>query len=54
MTKVNLKNQMRLSKDAWCSFWNEMYDRNIFYIKDNYVYLDTSYFTKWAIKPNIN
>lgn len=54
MAKLDLKKQMRLSKDAWCSFWSEMEERNIFYIKDGDVYIDTSYFTKWALAPNVN
>lgn len=52
--KSDLRKQMKLSKDAWCSFWNDMKERNIFYIKDGCVYLDTSHFTKWSINPNIN
>lgn len=54
MSKSDLKKQMRLSKDAWCSFWSEMEERNIFYIKDGDVYINTSYFTKWTLAPNVN
>lgn len=53
MSKSDLKEKMRLAKTAWCSFWNDMVERDIFYIKDGCVYINTSHFAKWSLKPNM-
>lgn len=54
MSKNELRNKMRLNKNRWSEFWNEMIQNNIFYEKDDTVYVTDSLFSKGKIKTKSN
>ena len=54
MSKELLRVQMRLNKNRWAEFWNEMIDNNIFHEENGIVYVDDNLFSKGRIKTDMN